>query len=59
MIAIQDNDNNGKVCRLLKVSDLLSVANKPIRQLCEEVNDILIFPLRIDDADDRIGILFL
>ena len=55
MIAIQDNDNNGKVCRLLKVSDLLSVANKPIRQLCEEVNDILIFPLRIDDADDRIG----
>lgn len=41
MIAIQDNDNNGKVCRLLKVSDLLSVANKPIRQLCEEVNDIL------------------
>lgn len=55
MIAIQDNDNNGKVCHLLKVSDLLSVANKPIRQLCEEDNDILIFPLRIDDADDRIG----
>lgn len=55
MIAIQDNDNNGKVCHLLKVSDLLSIANKPIRQLCEEDNDILIFPLRIDDADDRIG----
>lgn len=55
MIAIQDNDNIGKVCHLLKVSDLLSVANKPIRQLCEEDNDILIFPLRIDDADDRIG----
>lgn len=55
MIAIQDNDNNGKVCHLLKVSDLLSVANKPIRQLCEEDNDILIFPLHIDDADDRIG----
>ena len=55
MIAIQDNDNNGKVCHLLKVSDLLSVANKPIRQLCEEDNDILVFPLRIDDADDRIG----
>lgn len=55
MIAIQDNDNNGKVCHLLKVSDLLSVANKPIRQLCEENNDILVFPLSIDDADDRIG----
>lgn len=55
MIAIQDNDYNGKVCHLLKVSDLLSVANKPIRQLCEEDNDILVFPLRIDDADDRIG----
>lgn len=55
MIAIQDNDNNGKVCHLLKVSDLLSVANKPIRQLCEEDNDILVFPLSIDDADDRIG----
>ena len=55
MITIQDNDNNGKVCHLLKVSDLLSVANKPIRQLCEEDNDILVFPLSIDDADDRIG----
>ena len=55
MIAIQDNDNNGKVCHLLKVSDLLSVANKLIRQLCEEDNDILVFPLSIDDSDDRIG----
>lgn len=55
MIAIQDNDNNGKVCHLLKVSDLLYVANKPIRQLCEEDNDILVFPLSIDDSDDRIG----
>ena len=55
MIAIQDNDNNGIVCHLLKVSDLLSVANKPIRQLCEEDNDILVFPLSIDDSDDRIG----
>lgn len=55
MIAIQDNDNIGKVCHLLKVSDLLSVANKPIRQLCEEDNDILVFPLSIDDSDDRIG----
>lgn len=55
MITIQDNDNNGKVYHLLKVSDLLSVANKPIRQLCEEDNDILVFPLSIDDADDRIG----
>lgn len=55
MIAIQDNDNNGKVCHLLKVSDLLSVANKPIRQLCEEDNDILVFPISIDDSDDRIG----
>ena len=44
MIAIQDNDNNGKVCHLLKVSDLLYVAKKPIRQLCEEDNDILVFP---------------
>ncbi len=55
MIAIQDNDNNGKVCHLLKVSDLLYVANKPIRQLFEEDNDILVFPLSIDDSDDRIG----
>ena len=55
MIAIQDNDNNGKVCHLLKVSDLLYVANKPIRQLCEEDNDILVFPLSIDNSDDRIG----
>lgn len=55
MIAIQDNDYNGKVCHLLKVSNLLSVANKPIRQLCEEDNNILVFPLSIDDADDRIG----
>lgn len=54
MIAIQDNDNNGKVCHLLKVSDLLYVANKPIRQLFEEDNDILVFPLSIDDSDDRI-----
>lgn len=54
MIAIQDNDYNGKVCHLLKVSNLLSVANKPIRQLCEEDNNILVFPLSIDDADDTL-----
>lgn len=55
MITIQDNDNIGKVCHIQDVVDLLSLANKPIRQLCEEDNHLLVFPLNIDDADDRIG----
>ena len=55
MITIQDNDNIGKVCHIQDVADLLSLANKPIRQLCEEDNHLLVFPLNIDDTDDRIG----
>lgn len=55
MITIQDNDYNGKVCSIKEVSDLFSIANKPIKQLCEEDNHLLVFPLSIDDADGRIG----
>lgn len=55
MITIQDNDNIGKVCHIQDVADLLSLANKPIRQLCEEDNHLLVFPLNIDDTYDRIG----
>ena len=55
MITIQDNDNIGRVCHIQDVADLLSLANKPIRQLCEEDNHLLVFPLNIDDTDDRIG----
>ena len=55
MITIQDNEYNGKVCPLQEVSELLPIANKPIRQLCEEDNHLLVFPLSIDDADGRIG----
>ena len=55
MITIQDNDYKGKVCSIKEVSDLFSIANKPIKQLCEEDNHLLVFPLSIDDADGRIG----
>lgn len=55
MITIQDNDNIGKVCHIQNVSALFSIANKPIRKLCEEDNHLLIFPLNIDDTDDKIG----
>lgn len=55
MITIQDNDNIGKVCHIQDVSALLSIANKPISQLCKEDNHLLVFPLNIDDTDDKIG----
>ena len=55
MITIPDNNYKGKVCPLHEAADLLSIANKPIRQLCEENEHLLIFPLSIDDTDDRIG----
>lgn len=55
MIIIQDNNYQGKVCSLHDTSDLLSIGNKPIRQLCDENEHLLVFPLSIDDTDDRIG----
>lgn len=55
MIIIQDNNYQGKVCSLHDTTDLLSIGNKPIRQLCEENEHLLVFPLSIDDTDDRIG----
>ena len=55
MITIQDNDYKGKVCSLHDTTDLLSIGNKPIRQLCDENEHLLVFPLSINDTDDRIG----
>lgn len=55
MITIQDNNYKGKVCSLQEISDLLPIANKAIKQLCEEDNHLLVFPLCIDDTDGRIG----
>ena len=55
MITIQDNNYQGKVCSLHDTTDLLSIGNKPIRQLCYENEHLLVFPLSIDDTDDRIG----
>ena len=55
MIIIQDNNYQGKVCSLHDTTDLLSIGNKPIRQLCDENEYLLVFPLSIDDTDDRIG----
>lgn len=55
MITIQDNNYQGKVCSHHDTADLLSIGNKPIRQLCDENEHLLVFPLSIDDTDDRIG----
>lgn len=55
MITIQDNNYQGKVCSLHDTADLLPIANMPIRQLCDENEHLLVFPLSIDDTDDRIG----
>lgn len=55
MITIQDNNYQGKVCSLHDVADLLYIGNKSIRQLCDENEHLLVFPLSIDDTDDRIG----
>lgn len=54
MITIQDNDYLGKVYPLSEVEELLYIANKPIKQLCEEEN-LLIYPLDIEDSNDKIG----
>lgn len=55
MIIIQDNDQNGKVCQRHDVADLFPVANRPIRQLCDENEHLLVFPVSIDETNDRIG----
>lgn len=55
MITIQDNNYQGKVCSLHDTADLISIGNKPIRQLCDENENLLVFPLSIDDTDDKIG----
>lgn len=55
MITIQDNNYQGKVCFLHDVADLLSIGNKSIRQLCDENEHLLVFPLSIDETNDRIG----
>ena len=55
MIKIQDNNYQGKVCSLHDAAKLLPIANKPIRQLCDENEHLLVFPLSIDDTYDRIG----
>lgn len=55
MITIQDNNYQGKVCSLYDTADLISIGNKPIRQLCDENENLLVFPLSINYADDRIG----
>ena len=55
MITIQDNNYQGKVCSLHDTTDLLSIGNKPIRKLCYDNEHLLVFPLSIDDTDDRIG----
>ena len=44
MITIQDNIRTGKVCSRHDVADLLPIANKPIGQLCEENEHLLVFP---------------
>ena len=55
MITIQDNNNIGKVCSNHDVADILTIANKPIRKLCEENKNLLVSPMSIDDTNDKIG----
>lgn len=55
MITISDNNYTGEVCHRNDVTDLLYIANKPIKRLCEENEQLLVFPLSIDESDDRIG----
>lgn len=55
MIKINDNNYDGLVCSRREIVDLLRIANKPIRQICEEDESLLIYPLTVDDTNDRIG----
>lgn len=50
MITIQDNNYIGKVYSFHEVADLFPIANKPIKQLCEEDEHLLVFPFNIEDA---------
>ena len=47
MITIQDNNYIGKVYSFHEVADLFPIANKPIKQLCEEDEHLLVFPFNI------------
>ena len=55
MITIQDNNYIGKVYSFHEVADLFPIANKPIKQLCEEDEHLLVFPFNIEDAEDGIS----
>ena len=55
MIKINDNNYDGQVCSRQEVVDLLHIANKPIRQICEADESLLIYPSNVDDTNDRIG----
>ena len=52
---IEDNNYVGKEKSISEIKDLIPLANKSIKTLCEENENILVFPTSIMDSTDRIG----
>ena len=52
---IEDNNYVGKEKSISEIKDLIPLANKSIKTLCEENENILVFPTSIMDSNDRIG----
>lgn len=52
---IPDNDYQGIQFPIDPFKDLLSLGNKPLRELCREHDGLLVFPPSLNDTDDKLG----
>lgn len=52
---IADNDYTGQLIPLSSFSDLLPLGNKPLKDLCKEYDNLLVFPSSLEETDDKLG----
>lgn len=54
---IADNDYTGQLIPLSSFSDLLPLGNKPLKDLCKEYDNLLVFPSSLEETDDKLGLI--
>lgn len=54
-INLTDNNGQGQSFQRKDVAALFPIADKTIAELCQENENLLIFPFSIETSDDRIG----
>lgn len=55
MISIWDNCYSGVLKSMEEMSDLLPLGNKPLKVLCTEHENLLVFPPDLSETEDRLG----